>query len=299
MQIQPIPIQNIIPNPEQPRTEFDPEALDRLAQSIKENGLIQPITVEATSDPEVFILEDGERRWRAFQIAGLKTITAVVKPVRSGNKDQARLVAAFLANFQREDMNPIDEARVFHRLINGFGWSLTKAAHRLGTSYPTIKARLLLLKLDEPIQELIAGGRLHKDPRAVQAILDIPDQEARIKFARHMAHKGVTVSLILSGSKKLIRKLEGIEDKPNGKPPAEYYAGKKCGPRNAPIYDQLAAKDRLPHWALVTAAAEQTCKACAFFDEPSQEICGECPAVYMVVSLVEISLKERRDERVR
>ena len=156
MQLLSIPIDHIIPNPEQPRTSFDQTKLQELADSILANGLINPITVERAGD--IYILEDGERRWRACQIAGLETIQAVVKPPRDSNKATDRLTKALVANLQREDMNPIDEAKAYQRLMEIHG-AQNKVARQVGVSALRVSNRLYLLDLDPPIQELIAAGR--------------------------------------------------------------------------------------------------------------------------------------------
>ena len=115
------------------------------------------ITVEATGDPDVYILEDGERRWRAHQLARLETIQAVIKPPRGSQPTADRLTNALVANLQREDMNPIDEAKAYKRLKDIHGTNY-KVAQQIGVSAFRVSSRLYLLELDPPIQYLIAAG---------------------------------------------------------------------------------------------------------------------------------------------
>jgi ParB/RepB/Spo0J family partition protein len=291
-QLKTIQLSNIIPNPDQPRTTFDQEKLQELADSIVENGLINPITVEETPDPDIFILEDGERRWRAHKLAGLETIQAIVKPSKD-SRTADRLTAALVANLHREDVNAIDEARAYQKLYEVFG-KHTRVARKVGVNSSRVKHRLSLLQLDLPIQDLIAAGKLQKDARAVNAFLSIPDTEARIKLAKRMASPGVTVSIIEATTRKLLARLEGTKLPPKDEIPSVYHAQRKKGFRDAPIYDQLARRNKLPHWELVKNAANKACQACAFYDAPTQEICYECPAVHIISELIVVSLKEEK-----
>lgn len=284
--LQKIPLDHIIPNPQQPRQDFDAEALQALADSIRENGLVQPISVEATDDPELFILEDGERRWRAHRLAGLAEIEAVVRPPQD---DRRRLQRALLANLHRQDLNPIEEGRAYHKLLEQLG-SVSEVCRVTSVSRPTVDNRLSLLELEPEIQQMVAAGKLQKDKRVVDAILSLP-AEHRVGFARQVAHPGVTVSLVRARAKQLLHRLnpEPIDE---NTPPALHYAQKLHGAQHTPLYDRLARQQKLPSWPLLLEAANRACKACAFYDEPAEDICRECPAV----RLMEFSLIVKEDK---
>ncbi len=125
-----IPINKIRPNPRQPRTIFDADELQELAQSIRENGIIQPIVVE--QDKDGYTLVAGERRWRAAKIAGMKEIEAVVRPP-SNHRGSQRLAHALIENVQRSAMGPVDEARAYQELVNELG-TADAVAKKVGVS---------------------------------------------------------------------------------------------------------------------------------------------------------------------
>lgn len=288
-----ITLSKIIPNPEQPRQTFDETNLQALADSIVENGLVQPVTVEETEDPEIYILIDGERRWRAHQLAGLETIDAVIKPSRNGADIKAkRLTEALVANLQREDMNPIDEAKAYEKLKIDQGWSYRRIATKLGTHPVRVGNRLALLTLDEPIQDLIASGKLSKDIRVVKALRAIPDREARIKLAKNMAYKGLSISLLELSSRKLVEKLK-LENGEKIDNPSVHYAQVRTGPIAIPIYQQLEKENNIPPWDIIKLAAKTTCRACAFFDQPSESVCNHCPAVSLISDIISNTREEK------
>lgn len=152
---------DIRPNPEQPRRYFDEGELAGLAQSIRENGVIQPVVVYKNGDG-CYDLIDGERRWRAAWLAGLERVPAVVR--KSAAVEAGEL--ALVANIQRADLTPLEEAQGFQKMVE-MGLSITKIAHRLGISYPKVHGRLSLLKLESEIQELIKKGVFPTDKRAI------------------------------------------------------------------------------------------------------------------------------------
>lgn len=180
-----IPVALIDRDPAQPRTHFDEGALHELADSIREHGVIQPIEVEATGDGR-YLIHHGERRWRASQLAGRETIPAIVAPARAADE---KLVRQALENLHREDLNPIDEARVYQRLST-LGWSRTRIARETGKSLPLINGRLAWLKLEEEIQRLVALGHLHRDSRLADKLLILPP-EVRVPLAEKLARRGL------------------------------------------------------------------------------------------------------------
>ncbi len=153
-----VPVDRIVPDPDQPREEFDPEALERLAESLKTRGQLQPIRVRWDEARDRYMIVCGERRWRAAGIAGLATLSCVVS---EGPIDEGELRALqLIENCLREDLKPIEQARAFRALMDRNGWSGNQAARALGVSQPTVARALALLDLPEPIQEKVEEGTL-------------------------------------------------------------------------------------------------------------------------------------------
>ena len=150
-----VPLSAVVPNPQQPRTAFDEEALAELEHSIREFGLLQPIVVRETA-LGTYQLVMGERRWRAAQRAGLETIPAIVR--QTG--DDAMLRDALLENIHRVQLNPLDEAAAYEQLLAEFGVTHTELADRLGRSRPVVTNTIRLLKLPVSVQRRVAAGVL-------------------------------------------------------------------------------------------------------------------------------------------
>ncbi|MFM8526866.1 MAG: ParB/RepB/Spo0J family partition protein [bacterium] len=181
-----VPIGSIEPNPDQPRTNFDSDALAALADSISSAGLLQPLIVRPSPDGR-FQLVAGERRWRASQKAGLATVPAVV---RSSPEDE-RLQAALIENMVREDLNPADEARACAALVDDLGISKEDLAKRLGRSRAGISNLIRLLDLPDGVLELMATGSLSEGHG--RALLMSPDQTTRLKLGKKAAKEGWSV----------------------------------------------------------------------------------------------------------
>ena len=154
-QVRGIPILEIEPNPDQPRREFDPESMAELEDSIRRNGVITPISVRKAEKGYTIIA--GERRWRAARAAGLSEIPAYVMEVES-DRDAYRL--ALIENLQREDLNPINEAMGYQKLIEDYGMSQEQAGETVGRSRSYISNSLRLLSLPESIQAIVAMGAI-------------------------------------------------------------------------------------------------------------------------------------------
>lgn len=150
-----IDIELIEPNPEQPRTFFDESRLEELAQSIRVNGLVQPLLVRKVPGGR-FQLVAGERRWRASQRAGLHKVTAVVRDI----SNEQLLPLALIENIQRQELNPIEEALAYQRLIEEYGLTQEELARQVGKDRSSIANMLRLLRLPEEIQRLLEEGRL-------------------------------------------------------------------------------------------------------------------------------------------
>ncbi|HAH32696.1 MAG TPA: hypothetical protein DCL44_10330 [Elusimicrobia bacterium] len=172
--VQRIPIDKIRPNRFQPRKIFDDESLAGLADSIKEGGLLQPITVWKDSGDEHYELISGERRWRASCLAGLPEIDAIV---RKDLDDEQKLGLSLIENIQREDLNAMDTALAYRQLMNQFGASQTEIAKKVGKSKAAVSNTLRLLELEEDILSSLQSGAI-KEGHA-RALLSIPDKARR------------------------------------------------------------------------------------------------------------------------
>jgi len=153
-----IPIAKIVPDPDQPREEFEPGALERLAESLRTRGQLQPIRVRWDEAADRYVVVCGERRWRAAGIAGLATLTCVVS---EGEIEEGELRALqLIENCLREDLRPIEQAKAFKALMDRHGWSGNQAAKELGVAQPTVVRALALLDLPEPVQDRVEQGAL-------------------------------------------------------------------------------------------------------------------------------------------
>ncbi len=176
----------IVPNRYQPRQKFSPEALEVLAASLKQHGLIQPITVCPEADGK-FELIAGERRWRAAQLAGFSKIPAVIKEIQN----QERMEWALLENLQREDLNPIEKAQAYDRLVSDFSMTQEAIATRIGIDRSSIANFLRLLHLPKALWEDVADGRL--TPGHAKAILSLEGEPARLRAATQIKQRSLSV----------------------------------------------------------------------------------------------------------
>jgi ParB family chromosome partitioning protein len=185
-QLREIDIDRIIPNSHQPRKDFDEDALDELAASIREHGVIQPVIVSALDDG-FFQLIAGERRWRASQRAGLLRVPAVVREAgRHGS-----LELALIENLQREDLNPMEEAHAYERLISDFGMTQEEVARRVGKNRATIANMLRLLRLPAEVQQWLRENRLTTGH--AKALLSLSDLNAILDSARKIIQGNYSV----------------------------------------------------------------------------------------------------------
>jgi ParB family chromosome partitioning protein len=181
-----LPVETIHANPRQPRRRFDHEATNGLADSIRAQGVVQPVIVR--SRPEGgWELIAGERRWRAAREAGLATLPAVIRDA----DDRDSFLLALVENVVREDLSPVEEARAFAVLMDEFGLSLGDLAERVGMSKPAVSNRMRLLDLSDDLLAMIERGELTEGH--ARAVLAVPDQEGRRRLARDIVAKGLTV----------------------------------------------------------------------------------------------------------
>jgi len=183
-----LPVADITPNPNQPRKRFDEEALQGLADSLGERGVLQPVLVRrAPGGGAGYELVAGERRWRAAREAGLETLPALVRET----DDRETLLLALVENVAREDLSPVEEARAYAVLVDEFELSLGEVAECVGRSKPGVSNRLRLLELPEDVLWMLARNELTEGH--ARAVLSVPDDEGRRRLARRIARDGLTV----------------------------------------------------------------------------------------------------------
>jgi ParB family chromosome partitioning protein len=173
-----IPVDRIGPDPDQPREEFDEDALGRLSESILTKGLLQPISVRWAEGQGRYVIIAGERRWRAATMAGLQSMSCVVvdRPIPPGEL----LALQCVENLLREDLRPIEQARAFRTLMDVNGWSGNQLAKELGVSQPAVVAALKLLSLPEPVQDWVESGELPASSASAIASLEAPEAQSEV-----------------------------------------------------------------------------------------------------------------------
>jgi len=181
-----LPVDAIHPNPRQPRKRFDGEAGSGLAESVKRQGIIQPLLVR-TRQAGGYELIAGERRWRAAREAGHATVPAVVREA----DDRDTLVLGLIENVAREQLSPVEEARAYAVLLDEFGLALGEVAERVGRSKPSVSNRIRLLDLPDDVLGMLERGQLTEGH--ARAVLAVPDHEGRRRLAREIVQKGLSV----------------------------------------------------------------------------------------------------------
>ncbi|MDA0204429.1 MAG: ParB/RepB/Spo0J family partition protein [Acidobacteria bacterium] len=184
-QVRMIPLDAIDPNPDQPRTVFQPGAIEELAQSIKEDGVIQPILLKPAGSR--FMVVVGERRWRASKLAGLSEIPAVIRDVN----EEKILEIALVENIQREDLNPIEIATALQRLANEFQLSHEELAQRTGKDRTTVTNLLRLLRLPRDLQEMVGEKKISMGH--ARALLSLPEEDQQRAVAERIVRQGLSV----------------------------------------------------------------------------------------------------------
>ena len=198
--VQTLPISRVEPRKDQPRRDFDPAAIEELAASIREYGLIQPITVRPL-DKGYYQIIAGERRWRACRMAGLVEV-----PVRVIEADDRRVAElALVENLQREDLNPIEEALGYKSLIEEYGLTQEEASKSVGRSRPAIANAMRLLSLSKEVLPLVEDGTLSAGH--ARALLPISDPAEQLKAARAVIDGGLSVRKTEQLAAKTVKKL--------------------------------------------------------------------------------------------
>ena len=301
MQLKTIELKAIKPNPNQPRRHFDADALQELAASIKERGVLQPILVEQSIDG--YILHAGERRVRAAEMVGLMVVPAQVLPPMNGTGTRERIINAFAENVLREDMTPTEEARAIYELRK-LGLTNTDISLKTGVNINTIAHRLLILDLDKELQELIAIGHLPRDGRAIKALLSIADKETRNKLGKRLARPGVTINTIVATCQRLNEKLSLQQAATGNKAPmialtdVSKAKGEPVKWRNVrasaqAMCDKCDVKASLPDvpepaWSIIVSTAQAVCADCSLrpMAGVNLDVCRDCPGVDLLKRLV-------------
>ena len=193
-------ITEVEPNRNQVRKNFDQEALEELAESIKEYGLIQPIVV--TKKDNYYSIVAGERRWRASKIAGLKEIPAIIRE----DDEKINAEISLIENMQREDLNPIEKATGIKTLMDNYGMSQDEIAKKLGKAKSTIINWTRVLNLDPRVLEMVKEGKISEGH--CKALLAITDLDKQYIAAKHMLERGSTVREIEKKAKVKMSKVE-------------------------------------------------------------------------------------------
>jgi ParB family chromosome partitioning protein len=213
-----LPVDAVHPNPKQPRRRFDGEAGSGLAESVKHQGVIQPLLVRPRAAGGYEIVA-GERRWRAAREAGLPTVPAVVRET----DDRDTLLLGLIENVAREQLTPVEEARAYAVLLDEFQLSLGDVAERVGRSKPSVSNRIRLLDLPDDVLGMVERGQLTEGH--ARAVLAVPDHEGRRRLAREIVQKGLSVRAAEQRAK-----WAGARQKPRA--------------RTAPVDPALAARAR-------------------------------------------------------
>lgn len=200
-----IKISKIEPNPDQPRDYFDEDSLEELADSIKKNGMIQPITV--VDKGEYYMIVAGERRWRAAKQLGLKEVPVII----GDYTEQQIMEISLIENIQREDLNPIEEARAYKKLQDALDLKQDEVADKVSKSRAAVTNSLRLLKLDEKVQNMVIEG--HISAGHARALLAIEDKDEQVRLAEQIFDEKMTVRDI----EKYIKNLGKPKKKKNKK----------------------------------------------------------------------------------
>ena len=256
------PIDKIIPNPDQPRTVFDLVELEGLAATIRKHGVIQPVTVEQADD--YYILVDGERRWRAAQMAGLLKIPIAIQE-RTNHNGIERLTKALIANIQRSAMGPVDEAKAYQRLMGELGTEQA-VADEVGVSIATVSLRLGILEFPDEVQKLYNLRRLPLDVKII-AVLKRMKKDQLIRVTLRAATRGATAKTLMRMINRELMGSKTYQPRKREKPQIEI-----DGHFNALA---LIQEKKIPDTIQVATIA--TCEACSLYSEASPSICRECP----------------------
>ncbi len=229
-----IPIDQIFPNPSQPRLEIDDVSLDELANSIREHGIIQPLILTKDADGEYYTLIAGERRLRAAKLAGLESVPGIVRQA----SDQERLELALIENIQREDLSPLESAHAYSKLQEEFGLTQDQIAERVGKSRVSVTNTIRLLKLPEEALKALNEEKISEGH--ARALLGLASSQAQLAALQTILRNEMNVRQ----AEELVRKLSGIRPKPLIEKPPKSAEVKSLEAR---LRERLGTKVSLTH----------------------------------------------------
>lgn len=278
-----IPVDNIIPNPMQPRQEIPEEELVTLAANISQVGLINPIAVVEPDRDGLYVIVDGERRWRAHKLLGWKEIKADIQSISIlDDNDQKLLLQAVSANVHRSDMTIVEEAKAIQKMQEN-GMNLDEIARLFGHSEFWVSSRLDLLTFPEGVQELFASKRLGFDLRTLAALRQITDPKDMTVLAircanRKMGQKGIKIAVS--------RYLLSVQGKK-----FSYNEREKKTSGKAMFYEKIPSGGSLS-WFRVRSTIKTVCENCVLAEFADQGGCKECP---MLDFIKRVTTKESGD----
>lgn len=239
-----LPIEEVVPNRNQPRKQFDEEALGELSASIAQHGVLQPLLVRPLADG-TYQLVAGERRWRASRMAGLTEVPVVIREMT----EQEAAELALIENLQREDLNPMEEALGYQTLMETYGMTQEQTAQVVNKSRPAVANALRLLHLPEPVAQLVSAGTLPAGH--ARTVLSFEGEEAQIAMARAAVERGLSV-------RELERLAKAAQKAPRQTPHT----------RRDSFYDEveLALRETLGRQVKVTAGGKGGTLQLPFFD---------------------------------
>jgi ParB family chromosome partitioning protein len=204
-----LPVEQIHPNPRQPRRRFEPDAATGLASSVRAQGLLQPIVVRPRPEGGWELIA-GERRWRAAKVAGLPNLPALIRTA----DDRDSLLLSLVENVAREQLSAVEEARAYAVLLDEFGLTLGEVAERVGKAKSTVSNRVRLLELPEDVLWMLARGDLTE--RHARAVLAVPDREGQKKLAKRIVEQGLSARAAEraaqdAGAKRKLRKKSAVD----------------------------------------------------------------------------------------
>lgn len=263
-----IPVGAMKPNPQQPRADFDEAALAELAQSLRQDGQLQPVEAEDNGDG-TYTLIFGERRWRAAQLAQLETIDALVSPPLTAAERRRR---ALIENVHRADMKPVELAQAYQDMADA-GMSRQEIAAVVGKAMETVTTYMRLLELPAAVREKVNAGEFPVNRQATMAILSIADEDDRERLGVRLASRQQTIQGVVSA----VDAYHALKNKPVQK------RAERCRPHSGDanltrvVWEGRQRPD-LPVYDLADAA----CRGCVFGNEAPTLACDECRLVAFV-----------------
>lgn len=287
-----IPVTAVLVNPEQPRKNIDALELEQLSESIREHGLLKPIAVEEA--PTVtggmnYILHDGERRWRASMLAGLKTIDAMVIPPLNGTGPLERLERALVANIQHAPMSPVDDSLAIRRLRDEYKMTNREISKRIGKAEAWISTRMRLAELEPEILDLMRSKKLSTEDKAVRALQSIEDSRQRVQIARELAGRKATANMVVYACREFLRLGKEMQPRRRYTRPGTTLATEaveEIFEERSNEYNALFQLGKVPPYPILNDVVMRTCDSCALRSMASPDVCGQCALVCALKDLL-------------